>query len=1300
MEYDPLESFRVDQEDLELIEEEQALAVQRQQEAEATTAAQSLPEEPAPTGVTETPEEPQAPTMVEAVPTSPFRTEDGGVDFDAISKTGGEFDTIALTSVGDFATDLVNFALQRDVVPSIPKYENEIAQSAREIASIMIPTGIAGAGIKALTRFGKARAGWNIGNTPFFRFLGDRAAETLGSVAVGTVSREYEKGDNILGMAKKALPPQYDFIPDSLATLDGDSADDIRRKNILQDVGLGTVQVLAGSMWRMGSSMFGEVAEQVRLNRLIGNTKASRKWLKNNAPPTPTTLEESVELGMVRLDEALDEAGQYNLYRSPEITQPVKGVHNFFDYNEVGVRTVDDYGVVGASIDQSRIARNLDSVDGRIRNIISEPAIKYGLSGEGNVDDVVLGLARQLNEAGDIGMEGKGWKISLDDQIDDTLNITADLFDPRMSRADVDRIIQPFISQDETGKQVLSEEGFGVISKTMRGFGEDITSMDVTRAHSLLAGSLSGRVSDLAEGSRLMEGTPAVEAAQEKIIDLMKYLVQLGGSAEYYKTRKIDLLALARGGFKNILGYNADTIAGASELNKTLFNKAERFGTTLASIAEAKPQLMKQFLMAYELTDGKISTIRELNQFIFDKSINLGKAIIDPNPEVDNKLLTGVWNNIYASYLSAFKTPIQAQIGGIGGLISKPTTHFLGAMMHFDFKAMQRGYLAYGAMNDSMSRAFSYMGQVYSKASKNVDDIAPITRRDLLLKQEGDMDLLREIAKSREAEGNWGMNYIVQQMESQLAFSKDPVVRFGPNGLISTDGFTGAMTAHSEAYFRAMDEAVDAGTPLTRKALEPIVEKHYQKMFDTNGLIKDEAAKWTNNELALNLDSPLVEKMDGFARYLSFMKPFLMFPTTGSNRITMFGKYAPFAPFQKDYNQLAFTPLKQILGNEEFIDDMLRQRGIDISTMSPLAKANRITDLKYEAMGRKALGTSAVAGVWKFFQDDRITGDGHYDKETQSARVRQGNWKQRSIKGLDGKYYSYNFLGPIADWVAATVNVIDNFDTLGASGIEEFGPKMAFVLSASITDNTGLSTIRPLLEMLSGNEGARNRFAAGFVNGLGPLAGQRGEWSRVFTDGLRIVENDFYAYLGNQNRFAEGILGITAAPVIHSPVSGKKANSYGFLQRVWNAYTAIPIHAESSPEEEFLNHVEYDVSTTFKTKEGVKVPPAIQSELFRIMGEDEIFKRGIGEVMRSVKDWESLKSFEEMRDKGQDVDIKKWHNIHTRLRRAQQVAEQSAYRRLNPELQQQLITAQVEKIEKERANQLGQPINESLNIRN
>ena len=146
-----------------------------------------------------------------------------------------------------------------------------------------------------------------------------------------------------------------------------------------------------------------------------------------------------------------------------------------------------------------------------------------------------------------------------------------------------------------------------------------------------------------------------------------------------------------------------------------------------------------------------------------------------------------------------------------------------------------------------------------------------------------------------------------------------------------------------------------------------------------------------------------------------------------------------------------------------------------------------------------------------------------------------------------------------------------------------------------------------------------------------------------------------------------------------------------------DAYTAIPIHAESSPEEQFLNQVEYDVSTTFKTKDGVKIPPVIRSELFRLMGEDGHFRRGIQEVMKSVKDWESLKSFDDLRRSGDEVEIKKWHNIHGRLRMAQKFAEQEAYRRLNPEYQQRLLTSRYEQQEKDRAQTLG--LEQSLNIR-
>ena len=203
------------------------------------------------------------------------------------------------------------------------------------------------------------------------------------------------------------------------------------------------------------------------------------------------------------------------------------------------------------------------------------------------------------------------------------------------------------------------------------------------------------------------------------------------------------------------------------------------------------------------------------------------------------------------------------------------------------------------------------------------------------------------------------------------------------------------------------------------------------------------------------------------------------------------------------------------------------------------------------------------------------------------------------------------------------------------------------------------------------------------MNVLGLLSGQRSEWSRIFSDGLRIVDNDLYSQLRNRNRFALEIDPKTADPFIYSPINGKKENSYGFLQRAWNAYTPFPIHDGQTVEEEFLDHIDYPTSSVFKTKDGVKIPPRMRSELMRIMGEDGHFQAGIKEVMRSVKEWKSLESFDKMQQQGNMPDLTVWHNIHGRLRAAQKFAEDAAYARLNGDMQSQLIKLRVEKAEKE-----------------
>jgi len=1327
MEYDPNEMFREDPGEMELSPEFNA-EMQLQQEAAQLEDTQ-LDETSTPTG--EQPEQaPQTEVATAPQQEEPFdKTKDFSYyEAQGMSRgewnrrqmatgTGGELEGFAEdpryaaelaaavpTSLLDFGTEILN-VIPGVNIPKPTKFENETAQAIRQISSVITPTILLGGAGKAAGTAANTRVGWSVGQNKFVQFMGERGVEALAGLTVGAVSSEYEE-DNATGTLKKAFPKTFDFIPDSMATLDSDTPDMKRQKNIREDIGLGFVTDLALGSVKFVNSIIGATGALRKSNRLVGETPQARKWLDTNKPPASSAdPEEAVIQSAIKQEEALDEMGMYGYSMNPAMDQPIKGVHDMYDYTEVGIRTVDDFGVVGASVDAVRVAKNLDTVYGRLGNVISEPALKYSLTSGDNAQDVVLGLADQLQQAGRIGMEGNGWKVTFDDVIDEGENLAIQLFDPRMSKADVRKVLEPFITRTDDGKEILAEGGFAMAAKALRGFGSDLTSMDVARAQSILAGSLSGRISDLSEGARLMEGTAAVEVAQEKIIDMMQYVTQLSASAKYYKNRKINLIQQVQNGFKNIEGYNEATVLGAGETAKRIFEDSQRFGNTMRQIAANQPQLMDQFLMAYELTDGSIDTITKMNNYIAGMTTDLGKAIINLNPEVENKLIAGVWSNVYNSILSAFKTPIQALSGNFGGIISQPISYFAGAALSGKgLKAMQRGWIAYSSVGETMRKALPYAGDVFLKASREPDSIRSVTRTDLLLQSERELDFLKQAARAQAADGDDGLQYIVNQIEMLSDLGKDPVLRFGPNAMTALDGFTGVFNAAAESRFRAMDELIASGKPITKENVKPIADKYYKQMFGDNGLLKDEAVKYANSEMALNLDTPLAQGVGDLVKTVPGMRPFLMFPTTGMNMIDMMGKYGPWTPFQRDVNELAYTKLDDLLGNEERIDQLLKARNIDIESMDTIAKQNKIADLKYMTRGRKAIGALAVTGAVGLIMNDRITGDGLYDKETQMSRVKNSKWEKRSIKGLDGKFYSYEALGPIADWLALTANVADNFDMLGEAKVEHFLSKLGFVFGAAVTDRTGLSTIKPLLDILSGNEGALTRWSAGFINSLGPLASQRGEWSRILSQGLVEVENDFMSQLENRNRFAGELDPSNRQPYVYSPVTGEKPNGYSFLQRVWNAYSPIKIHAEQSPEEKFLQEMEFDINTNFRSKDGVKLTAPERSELFRLMGERGFFKEAIQEIMRDAGDWKSIEKLREMRNQGyksDEVSLKKWHDLHARLSEARRAAEDFAFADMDADMYAALELRQVQKQLTEEANIAGETFDDSiLNIRN
>jgi hypothetical protein len=265
----------------------------------------------------------------------------GGVDsemkgFYEDPKSAFELATAVPTGLLDFGIDFANTALSPSKIklPKITPYENGIAQAVRQITSVIGPTmGLQGLGMK-LGAAAQSRVGWSLGNTAFMRFLGARGIEAGSSVAVGAVSSEYE-GDNALGQLKKVLPPQWDFIPDNWATLEGDSTDMKRQKNINEDLATGFIIpfVQASGKFLAYTGILKRTLDPKTgiykdAPELVAKSKKAQKFLDSAKP-----VDDSDELTSYALkqEEALDELGAYNLSENPDMDVALKGVHDLFE---------------------------------------------------------------------------------------------------------------------------------------------------------------------------------------------------------------------------------------------------------------------------------------------------------------------------------------------------------------------------------------------------------------------------------------------------------------------------------------------------------------------------------------------------------------------------------------------------------------------------------------------------------------------------------------------------------------------------------------------------------------------------------------------------------------------------------------------------------------------------------------------------------------------------------------------------------------------------------------------------------
>ena len=1141
----------------------------------------------------------------------------------------------------DTATDFVNL-IPGLKLPKATKYEDNLANGVRQISGLILPMMfLQGQLIKYGSQIHKAGVAplWaqKLGNNPIFQriaYKGIGSGADIGTaVTVDLVAEQNKFNDTLATEWKNNQWAFHQWIPDSW-TSDKLSPDQKARANAMEGVRLGFVAgifqgltkiIKSGrSIERVSKITSLDARKQKELDSILRDPLDDVKYSDNVIEDTIARQEAKHGRELEKLTDYFANKGDLR-----DLKKPTLGPHELGDGYSTAVVSKSSDGIVGASVDQARIASNKGTTKGSLGTIITDATRKASLEAENiQARNLIRGLKKELDIANKYQADLPNGKVAWN-EIDSAGTRLAEIItDPTLPVGTLKRTLDEFKSV-LNGVKSANLVGYNAITKGMKKYLNDFVDLNTHKAKAYLIQSEGSAASNIAEGMRLVDQPEVVSRAQEQILDRLELLTVEFGIASFEWQARNNAIRT----FKNATKVgNKESARQAKALSQTLDEQiaailpnAKNWTDTLREVAETHPEFLKPLMLAYEFSNGDINSIRKLNKYVENSLGTFSKFFVDTNPEIPSIVNRTYWSTIFNSILSALATPQKALMGNFGGMVGQMTHSFYGALREGDFNMIQRGAHQYFGITDTLQVGWKHLSEVYSKSANDPYSISYVVRDDLRLKEVEGLDVLKASAKAHEAKGEYGASAMLTLFEEQEALASNPWLRFGANSMTALDGFSRAtqkLAQDKGAMFDMLLKKYPDGN-WTQKEFQEGWKELYKKGWDDNGMITDEAVDYATREIALNLDSPFVEGLNGILRHVPILRSVMMFPKTAMNVLDIFTKYSQVQRLHLG-NKFAGDYAKYLgsMGNrkaEDFpveeIRELLSSRGISMDG-DYMAKFKAIRN---ELRGRVASGTLAVTSAWFMATQDKIRGNGHWDKSVQKSRRSMG-WTPKTYQGLDGNWHDYSWLGPIGDWLALTTDVIDNFDSVSTTKMEKLGKKLSFILGASITDRSVLANLEPLGDIFNGNPTAGARWASNFGNAMLPLGGQRNELGRIMFPMLKEFENDdVLSLVANRNKWIEAMDPSGGLPTMYDWLTGKpilRGVEGSWFNRVKNTNAVFKSHPNQTAEQRFLIDIEYDKTPSFKTSAGgSEFTASERAELGRLVGQQGIFLNKLKSIM-------------------------------------------------------------------------------------
>ena len=1009
--------------------------------------------------------------------------------------------------VGDFVSDVVG--LVPWLQPVDEYWDNNSYRSThpghtllRDASSIIIPTMYGGGAVVGSLK--KAKIASSLPG--YAKTIGKVAAWTGVDTGVAMISSHSKKDDNLAGVLNDWLGVDIPW-----GTRASDSPDVRWKKNVLEAAGFsGGVELLGAAF------TFGRKAKLFPRDSIADEAinKRNAKLAQYDDPVSAAIEPRREARNAAQLDEGVD-----RLKKDPTGEGGYDPFINDIGEDSAG-RAVNDLEAdpLKAKLDQTLIQRNIDTYNGRMTSVVGEGFQKKFMNAV-DADERAL-LLDDLFDSIAPNFDATVNRVNLSaEKINQGVdNLIENLFGKDISFTDFQTVVDDMKAVTFDSHKYLSEEDFVIASRALREAYEKVFDPNQIRAAGMLTQQAADNVADAATAGLILgEGLDTSRQTQimfEKLAllsDEVKANQFITSKAVEYKNLKNNLppagiLNWLKRQSSDFNEYLSHTKAKTTEANE-VFHK----------IAKENPNYHRAFQMLYDRTNGDVDQIYKMHAWAEDKIGFLKKAIYDKNPEVPSVIVQGMHAARINGLLLGL-SPIKAGTTNSALIALKPISVFAGAAATGNVPALKRAWYVYGGVSENIKRAFKVVQQEWHNAIKDPEQLATRGRADLRQAKIEDMEILDEIAEGWRANGEQGKLAMYNIAKGLNWWNDRTWTKLGVSMLYALDGglnsFMASLMARGKAYdnvFASTNGSIDFDK------INKMQRQLYSDAFTDKGVLKDSAAKLAASELALNLDSGVVQKFDDFLSHVPAARGLFLFPRTGVNALELSWSFSPLSSLGPGITRarrtLAATTDAEKLG-------ILMEHGIAKEGDNFAKHGAAFTALKNEYIGRQIMGSAVIMGVGMLAMEGSLTGNGPQNAAEKRRMLRMG-WMPNSIKNpITGKWHSYKGFEPFDKMMGLTADVVYQANRVDQAITEDAFRKLGYAITMNITNSTFLSGFNPIAGLISADPSSWNRFLAQQVDHtLIPLRGVRSILNNTITPQLKDVENDFFSYLKNANKF-------------------------------------------------------------------------------------------------------------------------------------------------------------------------------------